>query len=1028
MTATLFDYFGQSVNLTAADAKDEPLPLRYKKARAVARPIGNGTYEPYVVQRIEIPGAHRHGTALVEAAALASVAPPMPTYRPVLEPSLITNGTLSLEQLETVTYVGQQHERRFTERVAVEVPDDETPGSLKTVTLEQSVRGGYIIADGTGVGKGRESAGIIRDNVNQGRPKHVWISISQLLREDAIRDWTDLGGRRIDVIPWDRTAITEPLHFERGVLFGTYALLRAKHTKNGTTHTRLEQLIDALGRDFDGVIIFDEAHAGANADPKTQDAEDSQRKASAQGQAMLALQHALPNARFVYVSATGASRLDALAYATRLQLWGPGTAFETRGDFLRSMHEGGTSAMEVVCRDLKAYGRLCARSLSYEGVTYERVIHELDAAQVQEWNDYAKIWRLINRNIFEELKRLGIDDASIKGAARTASEAIRNSPVGRIRSHLEATKLRFYGQVLLALKMPTLIERVECDLQKGRAIVIQLTHTNEAQLNRALDERDQDEPLDDLCTSHRDMLIDFVTAAFPVHRYRAVNDGEGLSYEVETDPVTREPVVDALALIRRSELIASIENLVFARGALEILYDTFGENRIAEISGRSKKLVWRTKADGTEERVLVPRGPKENLRETDAFLNGTKDILIFTEGAGGVGRSYHADILCKNQKPRTHILLEISWRAEGAVQGMGRTHRTGQVCPPHYILLSTNVPGERRFLSTPARRIAALGALSRGQRDSLDNGLFRAEDNLETPYAAAALRELITAIASKSIPDLSPGLFYEQTGIDANLLIERWESDNANRKRGRHSFRVSTFLARLLGCELDGDGGLQGRIMDAFVGRIEALVAKAIEEHRYDAGVNVFHAEHLQVTERSTIYRDTTTGTTAELLVLDAERRPPDLHTWNRVAAKKAYYEESTKRHDAIFMDHPDLGLALRIPVRSLSLSGEPLVRLITPAGEHHVFQRTMPTLSVIDEADAQRTWDDAVANLPLKKTRLFAIAGVLLPIWNRLPHSIQTVYRMQTDEGERLLARIIPEADLGDTLVAFNVVFSHAA
>ena len=55
--------------------------------------------------------------------------------------------------------------------------------------------------------------------------------------------------------------------------------------------------------------------------------------------------------------------------------------------------------------------------------------------------------------------------------------------------------------------------------------------------------------------------------------------------------------------------------------------------------------------------------------------------------------------------------------------------------------------GERRFISTIARRLDSLGALTRGQRDSQtamgdDGAMLNAKDNLESPYARAALRQL----------------------------------------------------------------------------------------------------------------------------------------------------------------------------------------------------------------------------------------------------------------------------------------------
>src|SRR3546814_13719006 len=75
-------------------------------------------------------------------------------------------------------------------------------------------------------------------------------------------------------------------------------------------------MVEWLGSDFDGVIVCDEAHAMANAAGGKSNRGDV--APSQQGRAGLRLQHALPNARIVYVSATGATTVQNLAFAQRL--------------------------------------------------------------------------------------------------------------------------------------------------------------------------------------------------------------------------------------------------------------------------------------------------------------------------------------------------------------------------------------------------------------------------------------------------------------------------------------------------------------------------------------------------------------------------------------------------------------------------------------------------------------------------------------------------------------------------------------
>ena len=101
-----------------------------------------------------------------------------------------------------------------------------------------------------------------------------------------------------------------------------------------------------------------------------------------QGQAGLRLQNALHDARILYVSATGATTVQNLAYAARLGLWGTGDfPFATRAEFVSAMEGGGIAAMEMLARDLKALGLYAARSLSFEGIEYEIVEHKLTASK-----------------------------------------------------------------------------------------------------------------------------------------------------------------------------------------------------------------------------------------------------------------------------------------------------------------------------------------------------------------------------------------------------------------------------------------------------------------------------------------------------------------------------------------------------------------------------------------------------------------------------------------------------------------------
>lgn len=153
--------------------------------------LTDAIYEEYELQTIAIPGAKAHPTKLVQSAAMASVAPPKPDYRPLLP--LDIRDRLSAAQLETVIYAGEAHSEPLRGSWQVEETFDKVTAAREDAVDRVQFRRGAMIGDGTGVGKGRQAASILLDNWLQGRRKAVWISKSETLIEDAQRDWSALG-------------------------------------------------------------------------------------------------------------------------------------------------------------------------------------------------------------------------------------------------------------------------------------------------------------------------------------------------------------------------------------------------------------------------------------------------------------------------------------------------------------------------------------------------------------------------------------------------------------------------------------------------------------------------------------------------------------------------------------------------------------------------------------------------------------------------------------------------------------------
>ncbi len=950
--------------------------------------VADGIYEPYQLQAIRIPEAKPHPDRLVESVAMASVAPPKPTYRPHLPKRIVTSGDLSDAQLESVVYAGEAHSGYLAGHWSVDASFD----NLKAVTPESEgavrFRRGWFLGDGTGAGKGRQAAGIILDNWLQGRRRHLWISKSETLIEDAQRDWSALGHEKLLVTPLSRFRQRKPIKLNEGILFVTFATLRSDEREG--KRSRVQQIVDWLGRDFDGVIIFDEGHSMANAAGGKSDR--GEKSASQQGSAGLRLQRALPDARVVYVSATGASEVESLAYAERLGLWGGADfPFTTRSEFIAAIEDGGVATMEVLARDLKAMGLYASRSLSFEGVEYDILEHELTEEQVRIYDSYAEAYQVIHNHLDQALEASGIT---------SSGGTLNKNAKAAARSAFESTKQRFFNHLLTSMKTPALMSAIKADVAEGHAAIVQIISTGQSLIERRLAEIPTEEWNDiQVDVTPREIVAEYLNHSFPTQLFEEYSDAEGNLLSRPIYDADGNPVLCREAVVRRDDLLERLGSLPAIPTALDQIVQQFGTGRVAEITGRTRRIVRRDDG-GTIDRFAVESRPgSANLDETRAFMDDEKPILIFSE-AGGTGRSYHADLGAKNQRLRLHNLLEAGWRADVAIQGLGRSHRTNQAQPPKFRMVATNVKAERRFLSTIARRLDTLGAITRGQRQTGGQGMFRSEDNLESQYARDALRQFYKLVHAGGIEGCSLEKFEAITGLSLT-------SEEGGLKDELPP--IHTFLNRMLALTI----AMQNLLFDAFEQLLAARIEGAIAAGVYDKGLETLMADRMTVKDRRLVYTHPVAGAQSHLLTIERmdRNRPMLLADALSLAARNPH---------AILMINGKSGRpAVQVPTRSVMLddgSIQPRVALIRPMDEirFEVRQLEETNWEATDEQSFSTAWEAEVASLAeFSVSTMHVVSGLLLPIWKLLPQDYCRVYRLQTDEGERIVGRLVSSEGL---------------
>ncbi|MER8949513.1 strawberry notch-like NTP hydrolase domain-containing protein [Mesorhizobium sp. M0809] len=979
------------------------VPLAYELRDGMPEEGGRLTesiYEPYALQSIDIPRAKPHPTPLVQSAAMAAVAPPKPSYRPLLPDAIIDEGLLSDAQLESVIYAGEAHCGHLTGAWTVDETCDVVSAAPEGATNAVRFRRGWFLGDGTGCGKGRQVAGIILDNWLQGRRRAMWISKSDKLLEDAQRDWAALGQEKLLVQPLSRYRQGTPIRLAEGILFTTYATLRSQEREG--KKSRIAQILDWVGQEargaegagenpsgakksFDGVIVFDEAHAMANAAGGKSERGDA--APSQQGKAGLRLQHALPDARIVYVSATGATAVENLAYAQRLGIWGSEDfPFANRAEFVAAIEDGGVAAMEVLARDLKSLGLYTARSLSYDGVEYHLLEHALTEEQIRIYNAYADAFQVIHNNLTAALE-----------ATNITSEAgtLNRNAKSAARSAFESTKQRFFSHLITSMMTPTLIGAIEQDLADGHSAVVQIVSTGEALMERRLAEIPTEEWSDlNVDITPREYVGGYLMHSFPTQLFEEYSDAEGNVYSRPVHDEDGNPVQCREAVRRRGEMIEKLASLPPVGSALDQIIHHFGTDTVAEVTGRSRRIVEKTGRDGIDRLAVENRPGSANLAETQSFMDDDKSVLIFSD-AGGTGRSYHADLGARNQRLRKHYLLEAGWRADNAIQGLGRTHRTNQKQPPLFRPMAANVKAGKRFLSTIARRLDTLGAITRGQRQTGGAGLFRSEDNLESPYARAALRQFYHLLHQGKIEGCSLSTFETVTGLSLT-------TDEGGLRDELPP--ITTWLNRLLALRIE----TQNLLFEVFEQLMAVRIEGAIAAGNYDKGLETITAESIVVTDRRTVYTHPVSDAQSHVLTVARKDRIRPLGLVDALAIVRA------EPQSALLVNTRSSRAAIRLPTASLMLDDgtvEHRVRLLRPTDELR-FGLGALAETLWQPADRKlfcELWDSEVAAVPEFTTSTFHIVtGLLLPIWRRLPDGDCRVYRIQTDAGERIIGRHI--------------------
>lgn len=504
------------------------------------------TYADYVPSKLKI--GQRHPDPVVETSSLSSVTPPNIWYRLMLPQEVIDNCYLSALQLEAVVYACQQHE----------------------TFLADGSRAGFLIGDGAGVGKGRTVAGVIYENYLLGRKRALWLSVSNDLKYDAIRDLSDIGSH-INVSSLNKFKYDAKLSskingkVKKGVIFATYSSLIGESQGMGKYNTRMSQLLHWCGSEFDGVIVLDECHKAKNLVPT------GSSKPTKTGLAVLELQSKLPKARVVYCSATGASEPKNMAYMSRLGIWGPGTPFREFSDFIQAVERRGVGAMEIVAMDMKLRGMYMTRQLSFAGVSFD--IKELPLSRdfIEMYDASVKLWKEA-REKFDKAADLMDADSRIKKT---------------MWGQFWSAHQRFFKYLCIASKVSDVVGIAKDAISNGKCVIVGLQSTGEARTLEQLEESGGE--LTDFVSTAKSVLQALIKKHFPAPGIKKVEDLFGIDSDASDKmPGKSSPLPGRLTPVKRKIKAAKVPKPKRVKSAIERIYNlSSGSDSASDDSGKS---------------------------------------------------------------------------------------------------------------------------------------------------------------------------------------------------------------------------------------------------------------------------------------------------------------------------------------------------------------------------------------------------------------------------------------------------------
>lgn len=611
------------------------------------------------------------------------------------------------------------------------------------LTIRNFKRGdATIVADQTGVGKGRVIAGLFAFAKRQGMIP-IFVTEKPNLFADIMRDLTDIGLNSKNKLfeplitnEMDSAVARIDLHSQAEelgeriydlsgeALYKEFVEGRKTYKKNSGQMVGKKKTYDAIFTTYSQLrpvqgklswrngeigamlphafLVLDESHnAGANASVDAAGKGTKPREDKSKIKTADILRGLVARAQgVVYSSATFAKRAGMLDLYSRAG----GLDAET---LERISSRGGVPLQQALSEMWSEAGLLIRRERSYKGVELKSSVLDVDLDAV---NKAASIYRAIQalssrvQEVLPEIRAGYIGEGGDAGTDNaTGIKGVDSKEFSSILHNLNS-------QFLFALKVDAVADEAIASIKRGESPVIAVDETLETALNRYATKThaSHGQKID---FSIKELFLRYLERSREI-QVKTDRDGPDGPNRVRLTDEELGPVGVA-AFEAAERLIKEFDADVPASPIDWIRYRLSKAGyKVAEITGRHSMIDYSggDKNSGTlVERPASELGTSGKIKSVLGFNNGDIDVLILNR-SGSTGLSIHASVKFNNKRKRHMIIAQPAKNIDEFMQMLGRVHRTGQVLPPKYSLFLTTAPGENRMSAVLVRKLSSLNA------------------------------------------------------------------------------------------------------------------------------------------------------------------------------------------------------------------------------------------------------------------------------------------------------------------------------